>query len=178
MAVILRAIAFAAIVLCARPALAADGEKVFSLGVDYATWTVPQDIQNSDEDSITAQGGALGVDVLRGFGDSVWLRASGHGGVYRALGETSWDVGGTVGVRYAFDVLRYVPFLDLGVGGLAVGGGAVDTAFKPVVELGLGLDILESRTFSWGVVLRFDSFASQAVFLTAGARVSWRWGFF
>jgi hypothetical protein len=167
-----------ALTTCASTALAAEGERALSLGVDYSTWTVPQDLPGTQQDTITGQGGALAGDYLYGYDDTLWLRASAHGGAYRALGATSFDGAATVGLRYALDVLRYVPYIDLGAGGSLVGGGKVNTAFAPVVELGLGVEVLDSRTFSWGVVLRFDAFASQAVFFTAGARVSWHWGFF
>lgn len=168
---------------------AAEGERIIALGLDYATWTVPQEIPGTQVDEVANRGGAFAIDGLYGWNDTLWLRASARAGLGRAqLGDEdhrlAWDAGATFGVRYAIDVLRYVPFVDLGLGVLLLGDAGdesaaqVDTTLEPVVELGLGLDVLESRTFSWGVVLRFDSFASQAVFFTAGARVAFRWGYF
>lgn len=161
---------------------AAEGERAFSLGVDYMTWTIPlarkPGAPADAPDELTAHGGTLSVDFEYGWNDTLWLRASATGGVFASDPGTNWTGGGTVGLTYALDVLRWVPLIQAGVGVLVLGGDGVDVTAKPVVELGLGLAVLESRTFSWGLVARFDSFASQAVFLTIGPRITWRWGYF
>jgi hypothetical protein len=161
-----------------RAALAAEGERAFGVGIDYSTWTVIQDHPGTDDDSLTAHGVALAADYEYGWNDTLWLRASASGGYYAVPDGNGWATGGTIGITYALDVLRYVPLIQAGVGALVIGGDGVDTEVKPVVELGIGLAVLESRTFSWGFVARFDAFASQAVFLTVGPRVTWRWGYF
>jgi hypothetical protein len=158
-------------------AMAGEGERTFSLGVDLTRWTIIQDLPG-DEDSVTARGGGLAMDYAYGWSDDVWLRASAAGGYYFLPDGTGLAAGGTVGVTYALDVLRFVPVLELGVGGLWVSGDGIESELKPVVELGIGVHVLRSRGTSWGVVARFDSFASQAVFLTLGARFTWRWGYF
>ena len=81
-------------------------------------------------------------------------------------------------MTYALDVLRYVPFVSIGAGGAVIGGGGVDPGWRSFIELGVGLDVIESPTFSWGVAARFDSFASQVAYFAIGPRVSWRWGYF
>lgn len=156
---------------------AGEGEKALSLVGQYSTWAITDETDPAPCD-FAATGAALGFDYERGWNDTLWLRASMAGGYYDGTRGRAWSGGGTVGITYALDVLRYVPYANLGVGALAVGGSALDTQLKPVVELGFGLDVLESRTFSWGVVARFDAFASTARFWTIGPRLTWRWGFF
>lgn len=160
--------------LCIGPAIAraGKGEKVLSLVPHYSSIAVTQ----GDEER-TGNGGGLGVDYERGITDVVWLRASARGAVYDGPNGLAWSGGATVGITWALDIFRYVPYANLGLGALVVGGG-LDTELKPVVELGFGMDVLESRKWSWGFVFRFDSFASQARFFTIGPRISWRWGFF
>jgi hypothetical protein len=160
---------------CLAPvaAHAGKGEKVLSVVPHFMTWTV-----NQDDQERSATGGGVGVDLERGVTDTAWLRGSATGSLLDGPDGLCWSAGATVGITYALDVLRYVPYANLGVGALFVGGNGVDLEIKPVVELGFGLDSLQSRSFSWGVVLRFDSFASEARFFSVGPRISWRWGFF
>jgi hypothetical protein len=176
--------ALALVVTLAAPPVAgaAEGERALSVGVDYMTWTIPLERQaGAPADAptdLTAHGATAAVDYEYGWNDTLWLRASATGGWFVSDPGSNWAGGGTVGLTYALDVLRYVPVVQAGVGLLVLGGDGIDVSVKPVVELGLGLTILESRTFSWGVVARFDSFASRAVFLTIGPRITWRWGYF
>ncbi len=169
-----------ALLLLPAAARGAEGERTLGFGLDYSTWTVPQDPTPDDREtnSLTAHGLALAADYEWGWNDTLWLRASAAGGYYSVPAGHGWSGGGTIGITYALDVLRYVPLVQAGIGALMIGGDGVETEIKPVVEIGLGLAVLESRTFSWGFVARFDSFASQVVFLTIGPRVTWRWGYF
>jgi hypothetical protein len=175
-------VAVVAVLFCpalARPGEAAEGEKALGAGLDYSAWNVEQpDHPGNDHDSITAQGAQLVGDYEYGWNDTLWLRASLRAGYHVVPDGTAWSTGGTIGITYAFDVLRYVPYGELGIGVLAVGGDGLFTEVRPVVELGLGLDVLEGRTWSWGVVAHFDGTYSQALFFTIGPRVSWRWGYF
>jgi hypothetical protein len=155
-------------------ALAGEGEKAVSVVPEFSTWQITQ----GNDQTKDATGGALGVDLEYGYNDTLWLRASAAGGLYDGPSGVAWSGGATVGVTYALDILRYVPWMNLGIGALSVGGGGVDATIKPVVELGVGVDVLESRSFSWGVAIRFDGFASQATFFTIGPRFTWRWGYF
>jgi hypothetical protein len=166
-------------VLLPHIAHAAEGEKAFGLGVDFSTWNVVQEQHpGTDNDSITAVGGQLTADFEYGWNDTFWLRASGAAGYFSVPQGTAWSAGGTLGLTYAVDILKYVPLIQAGVGALVVGGDGVDVEVRPVVELGLGLAVLQGRTWSWGFVSRFDGFASQAIFFTIGPRLTWRWGYF
>ena len=49
----------------------------------------------------------------------------------------------------------------------------------PLLELGGGLEVLQSRSLSYGVQPRFASFIADHESSSAlGVRASWRWGFF
>ena len=166
------------LVLLAHTASAAEGEKSLGFGIDYATWNVKQDHKGTDEDSVTAQGAQLAGEYEYGWNDTIWLRASVSGGYFSVPKGAAWSTSATIGITYALDVLRYVPLLHAGVGAQFFGGDGVDTQVKPVVEIGLGLAVLEGRTFSWGLVASFDTYPSEAVFFTVGPRLTWRWGYF
>lgn len=176
---VVAAVATSALLLLPAGARAAEGEKAFSLGLDYSAWNVEQpDHPGTDHDSITAQGVQATADYEYGWNDTLWLRASASGGYFSVPEGSAWSTGGVVGITYALDVLRYVPFVHAGVGALVIGGDGLFTEVRPVVELGVGLTVLESRTFSWGVVAHFDGTYSKAIFFSIGPRLAWRWGFF
>ena len=75
-------------------------------------------------------------------------------------------------------MLKYVPYVNLGVGGIILGGGDVDLDVTALLEMGGGLDVLHSRSFSYGAVIRFESYIQETAFFTAGLRMTWHWGFF
>ena len=152
----------------AEDALADEGESVVSVSLSYATFAIPDH---------NPSGSVVGMDYERGITDVLWLRASGGAGVYYA-DSASYSGHGVVGLTYALDVLKYVPYVNLGVGGIVTTGGEFDTEVHPLAELGGGLDILHSPNFSYGVQARFESFLTETAFFSAGVRLSWRWGFF
>jgi hypothetical protein len=90
----------------------------------------------------------------------------------------AWSGYGTLGASYAIDLIRWVPFFQAGVGALVVGGDGVDVEVKPIVEGGIGLNVLHSRTFTYGVVARGGLLFSEGLFFTVGPRLTWRWGYF
>ncbi len=134
----------------------------------YGRYAIPDHAPN---------GTVLGIDYERGFSDALSLRLSGGGGTYFGSSQT-YSGHMTVGITYLFDVIKYVPYANVGIGGLVLGGGDVDTQVTGLIELGVGLDVLHSRSFSYGVLVRFESLVQSTSFFTAGARVTWRWGFF
>lgn len=160
----------------AAPAASASGDRALSVAARYATVT-------TDDDGESGRGAAVGLDYERGVSDAVTVRGSVQGAIYPSLDGDDTDPPAycgqaTVGLVYALDVIKYVPFVGIAAGGAVVAGGGKDTDVFPLVELSAGIDILHSRSLSYGVGIRFAGFATDAQFLTVGARVTWRWGFF
>lgn len=153
----------------AGPSVASEGESALSVSFGYGTYSVPDYRPN---------GGVLGLDYERGFSDALSFRVSGGAGLYYGDGQTTYSGQLTVGMTYLFDVIKYVPYANLGVGGIAIAGGDLDSRLSALVELGVGIDVLHSRTFSYGIQLRFETLLQETSFFTAGARATWRWGFF
>lgn len=171
-------IAAAALALWTAPAQAAEGETSLSLFLGYGTYAL------SD---YAPHGSVVGVDYERGFSDSLSWRLSGGLGTYRGGGAFSYSGHMVAGLTYLFDVLKYVPYANVGVGAIAIRSpdpallpDTVDAATEvsALLELGVGVDVLHSRSFSYGVQMRFESFIEQTAFFTLGVRASWRWGFF
>ena len=157
------------LILVPGRALADEDESMFSLSLAYAGVSVPDH---------TPHGGALGIAYERGVSDAVWLRAScGAGAMYDA-GAPAYLAHAEVGVTYVIDVLRYVPHVDLGIGGIYLHGDGIEDSLQPIIQIGGGLDLLVSRERSYGLFVRYESFLGRTAFFTAGARMSWRWGFF
>ncbi len=154
-----------------RAAHADEGERVVSLNTAAAGFSIPDH---------RAFGGVVGADYEYGLTDLIWLRASGGGGVlYDTTAEAPAYAGyGEVGITYFLDVLKYVPHVDLGVGGIVMHGDEIEQPVQPLVAIGGGLDLLESRSRSMGVFVRFESFLSRSAFFQLGVRTSWRSGFF
>jgi hypothetical protein len=147
---------------------AGEDDRSLSLSVGYATIAVPD---------LSPHGLALAVEYERGFSEAMAFRvAATAGGYYEDDPVGSAHL--VVGLTYLFDVLKYVPYVQGGVGGVVVAGPAVDTTLAPFVEVGVGLEILHSRSFSYGAAVRFESLLEETSFFSAAARVTWRWGFF
>ncbi|HTE50709.1 MAG TPA: hypothetical protein VK698_07560 [Kofleriaceae bacterium] len=155
----------------ARPASGDEGESALSVGLGFATFTIPDH---------GGAGAALGGEYERGLSDAFWLRASAAGSIYRGSdGEGAIAAGqGIVGLTYVVDVLKYVPYVHLGAGAVAIGGEGVDAEVHPVGEIGVGLDILSRRGLSYGPFARLQSFLDDSAFVSVGVRITWRWGFF
>ncbi len=165
------AAAIAAALACALVAPAAhaeEDERAFSLSLSYARYTIPDH---------EPDGGVIGIDYERGLSDAVWLRGSVGGGLYYSDGP-AYSGHAIIGLTYAFDVLKYVPYANVGVGAIIVAGDEFDTEIEPLIEIGGGVDFLRSREFSWGFVVRYETFTNETSFVTSGVRMTWRWGFF
>lgn len=152
-----------------------EGESVFSLSASAGGFSVPDH---------SPRGGWLGAEYERGITDVVWLRASASGGAFYDDGDPAYAGRSVIGVTYVIDILNRVPYLNLGVGGIVLHGEGnsamadpIGTRFEPLIEVGVGLDIL-SRDSSYGVFARFESYLGETAFFGVGARLSWRWGFF
>ena len=156
-------------------ASAGEGERAVSVAAGYATYATPDDEMMTTL-SPTA-GAAVSVGYERALGDEVSWRAdlllAGYLG-----GGAAGSALGTVGLVYRIDVLKYVPYVDVGVGVLARGGGPFETGVEPALRIGGGVDLLQSRSRSVGLVVVMTSFASTTTTLAVGLRTTWRWGYF
>jgi hypothetical protein len=163
-----------ALALLAAPAAASagEGESALSLSLSYGTYLI---------DTLGPPGLVSGLDYERGLTDSLWLRFSVGSGYFFGEGN-ALSAHGVAGITYAFDVLKYVPYANLGVGAMVLNReprpGQSETKVRPLIEIGFGVDVLASRSFSYGIVARFASFASDIGFFLAGVRGTYRWGFF
>ena len=158
------------VLAAAAPAAQADdGESALSVSLGYASFAIPEH---------EPPGGAFGLEYERGLSDVFWLRAAAAGAVYGAEGGPSYATQGSIGLTYVVDVVKYVPYLHAGIGGVGLFGGDLERQLHPVAELGAGLDILARRDLSWGPWLRLASFLDDSEFISGGVRLSWRWGFF
>jgi hypothetical protein len=89
------------------------------------------------------------------------------------------DVG--VGLGYVLDVLQWVPYGGVLLGGYALTGGTLDGAkILPGVAIGVGLDYRLGRSWAVGVAARqhmlFTEMATYPSFTQLFARFEYTWG--
>jgi len=164
-------------------ARADEGERIFSIYGGVATFA--SGVGSGEEDTASGVGAQIGIDYERGLTRAVWFRASAGGALYTGR-PTSASGQATAGLTYVFDVFKYVPYAHIGLGGAAIyldrtpeaDDADNGTELHPLVELGLGLDVLSKDDFSYGFHLRFQSFLDRTALALGGVRISWRWGFF
>ena len=157
-------------------ARAGKGESAFSAGVGGGTFTLPG--EEEDETIHPTAGGVVSAEYERGLSEALSLRVEGWGGLYGG-GGLSWSGAAAAGIVYRFDVLKYVPYAALELGGSYVGGGPVPEAvLDPIVAIAGGVDFLRSRERSWGIEGRVASFFGDTTLVSLGARYTFRWGFF
>lgn len=157
-------------------AAASDGESALSGLLGVGTFTLPGE---EEDESISPTAGGVGlVSYERGFSEALSWRIELSGGLY-AGGGLSWSGAVAGGLVYRFDVLKYVPYAVIEVGGSMVGGGPVpEPVIDPVVQIGGGVDFLLGRSRSWGLEARVASFAGDTTTVSVGARYTIRWGYF
>jgi hypothetical protein len=173
--IVVGASAIAILARIAAPA-AADGESALSGSLGWATYARP----SADDPAMDVTpdfGGMLAIEYERAFAEPLSWRIEGAFGGFGGDG-TSFLALAHVGAVYRFDVLKYVPYAFAGVGAVMAWGGPLDFGADPVLVLGGGLDILSSRDRSYGVEARLASFAGDITFLSIGARLTFRWGYF
>jgi hypothetical protein len=162
----------------ARAAWAGDGENAVSAAAGFATYATPN--EDMDETLRPLGGGALAATYERGFGDYAAWRVHGAGAVYGGGSGDGVVESGlvTLGLSYRVDVLRYVPYVAVGVGGIVRSGGPFETGIEPVLELAGGVDWLRGRDRSWGLAGSLTGFASDTTTFSLCVRSTWRWGYF
>lgn len=166
-------------------ALADGGESALSASAGYATFSTPGKPKNGQATpAITPDyGGSLSVIYERAISTDFSLRGELAGALFSGgatAKESSTSVAGVadVGAVFRFDVLKYVPYAFAGVGTLVSAGGPIDQGAELALAIGGGLDVLESRSWSWGFEGRFASFGGSVSVMTVGARGTFRWGYF
>jgi hypothetical protein len=152
-------------------------ESALSGTVGWAAFSFP-DAEDPEVDITSYAGGALALEYERAFGESVSGRIELAGAVFHHEDGTALLGLGDVGVTYRFDVLKWVPYLFGGVGAVITDGGPLRGSIDPVIVLGGGLDILQSRSRSYGGEVRLASFAGDVTTFTLGFRYTIRWGYF
>lgn len=138
----------------------------------------------------TDVGGALGGHWAYGLSDVFNLMAEATWSLV-ALGETVQDVHTPrthptnvvnlgVGMAYVFDVLQWVPYAGLLVGGDALFGGTIGRAtILPGATVAVGLDYRFRRQWAAGVAFRqhfLTDMSTYPSFTHVFARVEYNWG--
>jgi hypothetical protein len=162
----------------------ADGDRALSAGLGWATFsTAGTPVGNQAPPTLNPDvGGALAVSYERSVGTDLSVRAELTGGVFYGggqdmQGQTSYAALGDAGVVFRFDVLKIVPYVFGGLGGVMTGGGPIDRGADFVLVVGGGVDWLRSRERSVGLEARVASFAGDVTVATFGVRGTVRWGF-
>jgi hypothetical protein len=137
----------------------------------------------------TDVGGGVGGHWAYGLSDAFNLMAEGAWSLV-ALGETGAStpktrpasvVSAGVGVGYVLDVLQWVPYAGLLVGGFALTGGTIDGArVLPGATIALGLDYRFARSWAAGFAFRqhmlVTEMATYPSFTHLFARFEYTWG--
>jgi hypothetical protein len=151
------AAAIAAMILAARPALAVEREH--HVGVDLgATMFSVSEKGSVDLGPMAGAHYAYGLtDAFNLMVEGSWslLSTSEPGGKTVPHTRPTWEAHGSAGVAYVFDVLTWVPYVGILVGGYVLGGGTLDNA-KPLAgfSLAVGADYRLSRSLSVGISAR------------------------
>jgi hypothetical protein len=114
-------------------------------------------------DQRTPWGLAGALDAEYGFSDAWAGRVSVGGGLQSVdANPGAGQPGGTVrtttalaGVTYTFDVLRLVPYLELGIGLLRFSGAVLQPRTTLAAELGVGGDYLLTRRWACGASFQY-----------------------
>jgi hypothetical protein len=163
----------------------AEGERALSLGLGWATFSTPGEAMGSMEPPAVTPtvGGALTVTYEHAVGSDFSLRGEVVGGLFyggQSATQSAMSYSALLdgGIVYRFDVLKYVPYAFGGIGGVATTGGPIASGVNFVLTVGGGLDVLSSRSRSYGVEGRLSSFGGNVTIFTIGVRGTARWGYF
>jgi hypothetical protein len=165
----------------------ADAEQAISVGLGWATFSALGEAMGDMEPPSLAPtiGGSLGVSYERHLGTDFALRGELVGGLFYGGGDekkmqsqASNALLADAGASLRFDVIKYVPFVFLGIGAVTTGGGPLARGTDLVLVAGGGLDWLRSRARSYGIEARVASFGGDVTVVTIGIRGTVRWGYF
>jgi hypothetical protein len=174
------------LIVCALAAPAqAEGERAFSVGLSWATFSVPGVAEaNMEPPTVTPDvGGALAGIYEHAVGSDFSLRGELAFGLFyggQEMDQSALSYAGVadVGATFRFDVLKYVPYAFGGVGVAQTFGGPIGSETNFVLAVGGGLDVLASRDTSWGIEGRLAAFGGDVTIFTLGLRATRRWGYF
>lgn len=174
-----------AIVLATALPARAEGERALSVGVGWATFSVPGTPEGNMEPPAVSPdiGGSLAVIYEHAIGSDISLRGELAGGVFYGGHEEeqsamSYAALADAGVVFRFDVLKYVPYAFGGLGVVVTTGGPIASHTDLVLVIGGGLDVLVDREKSWGIEGRLAAFGGDVTLFTLGVRGTTRWGYF
>jgi hypothetical protein len=177
-----RAVAAALVVASAvfvRPAFAVEREQ--QLGADLGGSMLIVSGKNAPD-----VGGMAGVHWTYGISDALNLMVEADWSLV-ALHETgtppirpSWAANADIGLGYVFDVLRWVPYAGVLVGGYDLSGGTIPgTKVLVGAAIALGCDYRFGRSLAAGIALRQHMLSDASTypsFTQAFARVEYTWG--
>jgi len=165
-----------------RPALAVEREQ--QLGADLGGAMLVVSGKSTPD-----VGGVAGVHFAYGLSDAFNLMAEAEwslvalhetGGASTLRTRPTWAANADVGVGYVFDVLRWVPYAGVLVGGYDLSGGTIaGTRLLLGAVIALGCDYRLDRALSVGVALRQHMLSDTSTypsFTQAFARVEYSWG--
>ncbi len=145
-------------------ALASEDEKLLSLEGGY---------QYVRDDETSGHGADVSANLLFGVNQHWWLGGGLHAGA--TISESFFIGSANLSAAYTFDVLKYVPYARIDLGGTFV---SKTNSLRPTAALTFGLDKLSQRSRSFGFFATVRGGPSSHVTAIAGARLFWRWGFF
>ncbi|HEY6180475.1 MAG TPA: hypothetical protein VIX73_38800 [Kofleriaceae bacterium] len=161
----------------------ADGERALSAGLGWATFSaLGKPMGKQAPPTLSPDiGGMLAMSYEYSVSSDVALRAELAGGVFHGGGQpmqsqTSYASLGDAGAVFRFDVLKVVPYLFGGLGGVVSGGGPLQRGADFVLVVGGGVDWLYNRERSLGLEARIASFGGDITVATFGVRGTLRWG--
>lgn len=170
-------------VAVAGGAARADGERALSGSIGWATFRAPgKPVGKQAAPTLSPDiGGVLVGSYEYAIGSDIALRGELAGGVFHGggqpgQGQTAYASLGDAGAVFRFDVIKVVPYLFGGLGGVVSGGGPIDRGVDFVLVVGGGVDWLTSRDRSLGVEARVASFGGDITIVTLGVRGTLRWG--
>jgi hypothetical protein len=171
------------IVLLGAGVARADGERALSAGFGWATYSaLGKPVGKQAPPTLSPDvGGMLVASYEYAISADVALRGELAGGVFHGGNQamqSAWSYAslGDAGAVFRFDVVKVVPYLFGGVGGVVSGGGPIDRGVDFVLVAGGGVDWLYSRERSIGAEVRIASFGGDITLATFGVRGTLRWG--
>jgi hypothetical protein len=125
-------------------------------------------------------GPSIGAQGSYGLSDAFNLVAEGAWSLEAFTAHPTWAANANVGITYVFDVMQWVPYAGLLIGGYGIGGRDVGSPkFLPGAAVALGVDYRFSHDVAIGVALREHMLTEPSTypsFIQAFARIEYTWG--